>query len=76
MGGTCRGNGEVRNEHEILAGKLEEKRPRVRLVRRLKDSIKVNLKEIASEDMDWIHVAQDKVQWRTVVNTVMNFRFP
>jgi hypothetical protein len=24
----------------------------------------MNLKEIGSEDVDWIHVAQDRVQWQ------------
>jgi len=28
------------------------------------------------EDVDWIHLYQDRVQWRTLVNTVMNFRVP
>jgi hypothetical protein len=27
-------------------------------------------------DMDWIHLAQDKIQWRTLVNTVINLRIP
>jgi hypothetical protein len=26
--------------------------------------------------MDWIDLAQDKDQWRALVNTVMNLRFP
>jgi hypothetical protein len=25
---------------------------------------------------DWIDLAQDKDQWRAILNTVMNFRFP
>jgi len=38
--------------------------------------IKMNLKETEFEDMDWIHLAQDKVQWCTVMNTVTNFPVP
>jgi len=26
--------------------------------------------------VDWIHLAQDRDQWRTVVNTVMKLRVP
>jgi hypothetical protein len=40
------------------------------------DNIKTDLKEIRWGGMDWIALAQDRDQWRTVVNTVMNLRVP
>lgn len=30
-------------------------------------------KEIVSENVDWIHVAQNRGQWRGTLNTVMKF---
>jgi hypothetical protein len=36
------------------------------------DNIKINLREIGWDHTDWIDLAQDRDQWRTVVNTVMN----
>jgi hypothetical protein len=36
----------------------------------------MNLKEVGWEGVDWIHVAQDKEQWRAVLNTVMKHRVP
>jgi hypothetical protein len=32
----------------------------------------MDLREIGWDGMDWIDVAQDKDQWRALVNTVMN----
>jgi hypothetical protein len=55
-------------------GKLEEKRPLGRRRRRWVDSIKMDLREIGWEGMDWIDLAQDRDQWRALVNTVMNLR--
>jgi hypothetical protein len=36
----------------------------------------VNLREIEWGDMDWIDLAEDRDQWRAVVNTIMNLRVP
>jgi hypothetical protein len=38
------------------------------------DNIKINLRDIRWDDMDWIDLAQDRDQWRALVNTVINFR--
>jgi hypothetical protein len=32
--------------------------------------------DIGCDDMDWTDLAQDWDQWRALVNTVMNLRFP
>jgi hypothetical protein len=44
--------------------------------RRWEDNIRLDLRKIWWEDVDWIHVAQDRDWWRAVVNTVMNLRVP
>jgi hypothetical protein len=40
------------------------------------DNIKIDLREIGCDGMDWIDLAQDRNKWRAVVNTVMNLRVP
>jgi hypothetical protein len=40
------------------------------------DNIKMDLRETGWDGMDWIDLAQDRDQWRTLVNTVMNLRVP
>jgi hypothetical protein len=39
-------------------------------------NIKINLRETGWGDMGRIHLAQDRDEWRTLVNTVMNLRVP
>jgi hypothetical protein len=36
------------------------------------DNIKINLGEIGWDGVDWIELAQDRDQWKALVNTVMN----
>jgi hypothetical protein len=36
----------------------------------------MNLSEIGWGDMDWIDLAQDRDQWRALVNTIINLRVP
>jgi hypothetical protein len=40
------------------------------------DNIKMDLREIGWDGMVWIDVAQDRDQWRALVNTVMYLRVP
>jgi hypothetical protein len=57
---------------------LLEKRERKRLLGkpslRWKDDIRMDIREIGWEDVDWMHLAHDWDQWRAVVNTTMNLR--
>jgi hypothetical protein len=38
--------------------------------------MKINLKEIWCEDVNWIHLAQNNVHWKDLLNTIMNHRVP
>jgi hypothetical protein len=76
MGRTCSTNGEKRNVYRLLVGKSEGKRPLGRPRRRCVDNIKIDLREIKWDGVDWIDLAQDRDQWRALVNTVMNLRVP
>jgi hypothetical protein len=68
--------GDMRNAYRILVGKAETKIPIVRHSSRWEDNIRMDLKEIGWEGVDWIGMAQDRGQWWVVVSTVMNLRVP
>jgi hypothetical protein len=57
-------------------GKPEGRRPLGRPRRRWMDNIKMNLRVIGWDGIDWTDLAQDRNQWRALVSTVMNLRVP
>jgi hypothetical protein len=61
---------------EVCTGRPEGTTPLGRLRRRWEDNIKMDLRKIGIDGANWIQLAQDRVQWRACVNTVMNLRFP
>jgi hypothetical protein len=67
---------EKRNAYRILVGKPEGKRPLRRPRRMWVHNIKIDLREIGWDGMAWIDLAQDRDQWRTLVNTAMNLLVP
>jgi hypothetical protein len=67
---------EKRNAYRILVGMPEGKRPLGTPRRRWVDDIKMDLREIGWDSMDWIDLAQDRDQWTALVDTVMKLRVP
>ncbi|KAJ4433902.1 hypothetical protein ANN_16215 [Periplaneta americana] len=56
--------GESKNTYRVLVGRPEGKKPLGRPRRRWEDSIKMDLREVGYDDREWIHLAQDRGQWR------------
>jgi hypothetical protein len=52
------------------------KRPLGKPMRISEDNIKMVLKEMALEGVHWVDLAEHRVRWRDLVNTVMNLRVP
>jgi hypothetical protein len=76
MGRACSTNGDNRNAYKIMVGRPEGKRPLRRPRRRWLDNVKMDLIETGWGGVDWIDLAQDRDQWRSLMNTVVNFRVP
>jgi hypothetical protein len=67
---------EKRNICKILVGKPEGKRPLGRPRCRCKDNTKMDLSGTGWGGMDRIDLAQDRDQWRALMNTVMKLQVP
>jgi hypothetical protein len=74
--GHVAGIGQMRNAYNILVGKPEEKRILGRPRYRWNDNIRIDFREIVREIVGRIHLAQDRGNWLTLVNTVMYLRVP
>jgi hypothetical protein len=76
MGRACSTNGGDEECIEDIGGKARRKKPLGRPRRRWVDNIKMDLGEIGRNGRNWIELAEDRDQWRALVNTVMNLRVP
>jgi len=68
--------GQMINPFSILVRKTEVKRPLKRPMFILDDNIRMYLREVEWNLVDWMHVIHGRDQWRIIVNTVMNQRIP
>jgi hypothetical protein len=61
-----------------LVGRPECKWPLGKARRRWEDNIRKDLRDIVWEGVDWMHLTQNRVQWRDLVNMnmVMVFLIP
>ena len=67
---------EGRNAFKILTGKPTRKRPLGRPRCIWEDNIRMNLEEIGINAGNWFDSAQDRDNWRALVNVALNFRVP
>jgi hypothetical protein len=63
---------EVRSVYEIFLGKPQLQRPLSIHLDRWEDNIKMDTKEIACENVDWIQLIVVWIQWLVLVDTVTN----
>jgi hypothetical protein len=62
------------NVHTVVVTKPATERPHGRhKLRWDDDTIKMDIKEIEFEGMEWIHLSQDGAHWQAVLNAVMNY---
>jgi len=66
----------MKTAYKILVGKPERKKLFGICRRRWNDNIKLDSKETRLQVVYWIHLAKDRVQWRALVDTIMNIRVP
>jgi hypothetical protein len=72
IGGACSTHGRDEKCIQNISRKTWKTRQLWRPKHRWEDNIKTNLTERERECVYWIHLAQRAVQWRALVNTVMD----
>jgi hypothetical protein len=68
--------GEGRGVYWVLVGRPESKRSLGRPRHRWEDNMKMDLREIGINGVNWIQLAQDRVLWGDFVNKVMKLQVP
>jgi hypothetical protein len=66
----------MRNANNIAVGKPEGERPHGRLRCRWGDNVRMDIREIGWEDVNWLHLVQYTDEFWAVVYTVMNLQIP
>jgi hypothetical protein len=71
---NCHG---VMSDTQLLSSSIQnniliERQPRRGWV----ENVKMDHRELGWDGVDWIELAQDRNQWRALVNTMMNLRVP
>jgi hypothetical protein len=64
-----------RRVYKGLVWRFEGKKPLGKPRRRWEGSIKMDLSDVRIDGVNWIQLAQDRVQWWAFVRMVMNFEF-
>jgi hypothetical protein len=67
---------EVIDNEDKMAGECSSHRRGEKRIRRREDNIRLDLREIGWEGVDWIQLAQNRDQWWGILNTEMNLRVP
>jgi hypothetical protein len=67
---------DMKNAYNVWTGKPEGKRLIGHLGVDRRIILKWMLEKIGSNDVDWIHLAQERVHLHALLNTVMNLRVP
>ena len=71
-----RGGGGGGGASRVSVGNRQSYRPLGMPRCKWEDDIKVDVKEIGWEGVDWMNLAEDRDKCRPVVNTAMNVRVP
>jgi hypothetical protein len=66
----------ITNAFKMFVGRPEGKRSLRRPGCKWEDNIKRDLRKIVLEDVDWIHLTQNRDQWQAPVKMVMNLQVP
>jgi hypothetical protein len=76
VGRTCGTHRKGRDAYRVLVGRVKVKRQLGRPRHRWEYNIKIDLKDIGINGVNWIQLAQDRVQWQAFVSTLMNLQVP